>query len=146
MGHRPYAIAFYGVQFEEGYSLPWDAEPHSGEIDEWWAARAGIEQPAEHAQESEWAVYFDQKRAYLKGNPVPVLLEYQGSDDCPSSIVACAIVRADWDGTVKLDLPEVTDEQRSALVEFLNTYCQPGEHDEPPNFESLGWQLAAYYG
>lgn len=148
MGHRPTAIAFYGVQFEEGYEMPWDAEPFAGDIDEWWAfTQGGIENPGDDSGEGDWGACFERRRTYLAAHPCPALLAYQGSGECPSPIIACAIVQTDWDDTIRLALPEVADEQKNALIEFLKTYCQPpDEFFSPPDFDDVGWRLAAYWG
>lgn len=136
----------FGVAFEEYFEFPWGYD-----IDEWWAKihnYVPLHQPytPQGGYAEGWSrddprikEYYQHQRDWFKANPLPVVLEYCGTGDCSSTIIALPNkgLSVDWEAT-SFDPASlvVTDEEIQSIKGFLAKY--EIDHDEDP-----AWLLLA---
>ena len=145
----------FGVEFEEDYEFPWDAEEFGGDEDDWWLKVSGFKQSfkiytedgmdylPEVTNEMKKA-YFQEERDFKEAHDsAPVELVNTCSGDYPMYILAipCTIFSASRGYPVAFELRdlEVNIGDVIALEKFCNEY----------NLEGLGkakWFLSSYMG
>ncbi len=154
MGQSTDGQICYGVLFEEEYEFPWDRGT-DGDLEGWWIELGNPDAPFyPFTPEGEYKPgvtegdprvdeYYDTRRDWLKGNPIPVELVNVCSGDYPVYILAVP-------GTVKTasrGFPERFNPQRlevdQARLDVFDRFIT--EHGLRKGTE-LHWYLSSYWG
>lgn len=147
------AILYFGVIFPEEYSFPWD---ESDDIEDWWIYKIrGLKHTVEiYDADGNYtndqrpsaeliSSYHDERHTFLKENPLPIELDYAGTDECRYTIIAQWIQQTTREGTA-ISIPEVRSYE--ALTTFLQQFCQSADkYDDEPSFEPT-LRMSSYYG
>lgn len=152
MGVSTNGLLFFGVEFEEGFEFPWDAEEFEGDEEEWWRSVGGWVAPFEPFDErGEYAEgftkgdprvgeYFDLQSKWESSHPMPIEIVNICSDDCPiyALAVAGAVTTARRGYPVRIVPAELVADP-APLLAFCEKYGIELEN-EPR------WLLASYWG
>lgn len=153
----------FGIAFEEDYRFPWNDEKWGGDEEEWWIyGVCGYKPPFEIYDESGHYIggykpsqekineYYSHRRDFKDEHPMPVEIVRHCSYDYPMYIVAVKgtyICNSRGD-TVKFDPQSmtITDDQKKAVIDFCERYCQPEDkYSEAPKIDP-NWYLTSMYG
>jgi hypothetical protein len=147
----------FGSLFEEGFEFPWDKyKDNPGDIEDWWIYEVlGYKNPfeiydengeyinGERPDENRVDEYYKCRREFLMGNQVPVELVNCCSCDCPIYIISIpgSKQRCSRGYPIEIDFEKmfVSDEQKKALIEFIETYITTTDYEEPK------WYLASLW-
>lgn len=143
----------YGVLFEEGFHFPWG---ESYDIEDWWMRTSGYKPSVEIYNEKgeyingvrpERSVldnYFEERGKFRDEHPVPVEMVNACSYDYPVWIVALkeTFFKANrgYPVIIKEENIIITEEQRTALLDFFKKFDIDIEGKEP------NWYLSSYWG
>ena len=154
MGVSTNGIVAFGVALEEGVTLPWESDPDfDDDIETWWFSvnkyegrlspftDLGEYAPGFSRGDPRIDQYFEDRRNWLKGNPLPIQLQNYCSDSCPmwAACVPDTIVTAFRGYLEALDFEAMGTPDATKLVEFLEKH--EIEYEGQP-----GWLLMSYWG
>ena len=169
----------FGVMLEEGFEFPWGWNGDGvfdGDLEEWWRSvngyqcqvespwdEAGNRKPGVSDKDPRIEAYFEDRRAWLEKNPVPVALVNYCSGESEMYILTLDDERLNMTAhrgypvvVNVLDLQRAVEETQAErkLLEFMEEYGigQGGLTDSSTRFGEDGevlvpkWWLSSYWG
>lgn len=151
MGYDAEARICYGISFDDDYEFPWEQYCE----DEWWRQVGGFT-PTKRCYSEEGRtlpgiteedidLYFEERRAWDKANPMPFELIRHGSDEYTLYIIAVKGTEIDteWGDALKIrpDNMRIPYNGLGKLVDFCEKYGIEFDAEK-----DVGWWLSAYYG
>ena len=134
----------FGVVFEDGFEFPWRDDDFDYELETWWKSINGFTEK----YDGDYEAYRAKKDKFYAEYPLPVELVNYCSGEYPMYLLAVPGVgtscsRGNPTDFNPLDLT-VTDEQKQALMDFINKYLADAELSEE-EIEPK-WYLTSYWG
>jgi hypothetical protein len=141
MGVSTDGILAFDVLCKEGTTLPWDASPFNGDMEEWWLAESGFVPPD--------AECLAARRKWLKDHPLNISAENYCSGEYPmwAIVLNWTVTRCSRGYPVDVDCDRCRCREDDShvpagsvfvLTQFLKKYGI--EYDKPPR-----WILMSYW-
>ncbi len=155
MGQDAEAKIVFGIDFGGSDDFPWDRK-FDGDIEDWWRSinnYVGLESPFDSSGNYKPGIksydkvvddYFNERRQWLKDNPIPIEMVRYCSYDYPAYVmsVASETYRADWSDPAEVDPAELMKDQ-SENAKIILDFCEKYGIEVP---SQPRWLLVAFFG